>query len=648
MDQTEDRHGNPQAWNRASTGGQPSLRPLNTNGLKPLTPLNAAQPTPSRPMDAQPEPVWQPAQPLTAQPAQAGQGMQQPPAQPQTAQAFQGTPPQSLQPRPAWQPAQTHAAQPVSQQHAPAWQPAQPIPPMQPPAPRPAWQPDGPFAATPQAMPPQSAPAQPHAALQPATAQPVRRVLTQTISQQSPQARQSTALPTQPQSLNANPIAAYVPHTGTPYTGMPYAQPYPTADGQPGAYPPADAPETGRRRRVTAHRDYDPAAQTEAQSAYAYPTPAYTHGRENAPLPTRAPSDQPTHGEAPVPQSLTTPAQTGATAPAPGQSMVTSARVNPATLRGLTSFPAHGKAANAAYPPANTPRLAAQAAPAARSQAYTPGVNLISDEPNTPQTASTLQPARYAAQPASQPPRAAPRQAAAFDPQANNANPYQTPAYPQTGGYAAQGGQSGQDAYDFQDDDSARFAAVEQMPLAEPKPVPTYEPYTPKRKRKHPVRNGLLIALSVLAVALAVTYFTGVLTPLLANLFPARVSDGSVPSVFGQAPTAAVTGESGIAPASQVTAPQLRSASVDPQSATAPATLTFTLETNTATTAIRLLTQTNATIHTVAYGTPKGDGLVWQVTADMQEPYTGKVRVFLRDEAGQWSVGEQTCDIAVQ
>lgn len=198
---------------------------------------------------------------------------------------------------------------------------------------------------------------------------------------------------------------------------------------------------------------------------------------------------------------------------------------------------------------------------------------------------------------------------------------------------------------DAPDEDSARFARIEQAPLAEPATVPVSLTPPPRLKRKG---RGALIALAavlLLGAACAGLYYTGTLAKLYSALFPQAT--GGLPAVFGDTAGDAAGG-AGVAPAVQAGQPKLLAASVSPAEGKAPAELLFTLETNADTSSVRLLTEDNATIHTTAYSTPKGDGLSWAVTATFAEPYTGKVRVFLRDAAGLWSVGELTCDVAVR
>jgi len=207
------------------------------------------------------------------------------------------------------------------------------------------------------------------------------------------------------------------------------------------------------------------------------------------------------------------------------------------------------------------------------------------------------------------------------------------------------------EAPDALDDDSGRYEAITDTHMAEPMPVPTFGVPSTNGPKKHKKRRGLFVTLIVLMILGAVAfalYQSGLGAQLWHGVFPAATTGGSVPSIFGQSPAGDAQAGSTIAPATQVIAPELRSVKVDPASATAPAQLTFQIETNAATSAILLLTEANATLHTTAYGTPQGDGLLWQVVADMQTAYTGKVRVFLRDQAGSWSEGLITANVEVK
>lgn len=366
---------------------------------------------------------------------------------------------------------------------------------------------------------------------------PARRVWTQTVSQQNPQAA--------PRPVNADttPVAAFVPRS----------MPEPTLvrrEPQPGvAYPapangnaPSAIGETTRRRRMQAHFDREPeAVETDTATDSRYLTPAFSQGTQATPAELEAES-----------QSARQTAVYGAEAAATRHS--------------------HGMAA-------------APDAPHAPMAAYSPSQSTAREVP------------------------------------------------------------------DALDDDSGRYDAVSSTPLAEPMPVPTFG--VPniggprKHKKRHGLRNLLIVLIFLGAVAFAL-YQSGLGARLWQNVFPVATDGGSVPSIFGQSPAGATQAGATIAPATQMIAPELRGVKVDPTSATAPAQITFQIETNASTSAILLLTEGNATLHTTAYGTPQGDGLLWQVVADMETSYTGKVRVFLRDQAGSWSEGLITADVDVK
>ena len=205
---------------------------------------------------------------------------------------------------------------------------------------------------------------------------------------------------------------------------------------------------------------------------------------------------------------------------------------------------------------------------------------------------------------------------------------------------------------DILEDDSGRFEAIRDAKLAEPVAVPTYGSLRignkPRRKRRSlPIVLAILAVLAALATAL---FYTGVWDRMLQALAPDNAGQTGVPSVFERG---AVTGDAAqpqatIAPAASAVAAELRSAVVDPASSTAPAELTFTLTTNAETSSIRLLTEGGDLLHTTAYGTPQHDGQSWRVVAEVDKPYTGKVRIFLRDQAGTWTEASITCQVEVQ
>ncbi len=192
----------------------------------------------------------------------------------------------------------------------------------------------------------------------------------------------------------------------------------------------------------------------------------------------------------------------------------------------------------------------------------------------------------------------------------------------------------------------------EEAPPIPPPPVPAAsglysEPETPEKPKRK--RRAWLIVLLLLLAAAAALYVTGAYQTLLGYVGIETTGDsGSLPAVFGQSQSATQKVTATITPATSVAAAKLVSVSVTPEQTAAPATLIFTLETNTAATAVRLMTQYGEILHTTATSAPRGDGLTWQVTADFTQAYTGKVRVFLRDAGGTWSEAEGSSSVTVE
>ena len=198
-----------------------------------------------------------------------------------------------------------------------------------------------------------------------------------------------------------------------------------------------------------------------------------------------------------------------------------------------------------------------------------------------------------------------------------------------------------------QDDDLPPYPTMERKPM----PVPTADFSTPTSHR----REGVIVAICVAAVLLILgaLYFFGVLDGLAVKLgLPARgqtvaATSADMTSSFQTATDSAVDPAT-IVVASGVAKPELRSVKAEPAETTAPATVVFTLETNQGTSSVRLLTADGATLSATGTNALSGDGMTWSLTASIPKAYTGDVRVFLRDEAGEWSEAEQTCTIDVR
>ncbi|MEA4928475.1 MAG: hypothetical protein VB104_07340 [Candidatus Limiplasma sp.] len=234
----------------------------------------------------------------------------------------------------------------------------------------------------------------------------------------------------------------------------------------------------------------------------------------------------------------------------------------------------------------------------------------------------------------------APAQAAYLTPASAAAQPYPTAAAPAQTAYPAPA------ATDLLDDDSGRYEGVLSAKLAEPVPVPTADLRLPRRKRR--VWPAVLLTLTFVVGLAAALYYTG----LWEQLRQATVSSplfADIPAIFAGDQPKSATPMPALAPATQAPTVELRSASVEPAEGTAPVQLTFQVETNADASSIRLLTESGEALHiAAAYGNPKGDGVLWQITADFEAAYTGKVRFFLRDQTGTWVEGALTCDVAVR
>ncbi|MDD3214233.1 MAG: hypothetical protein PHY64_11195 [Eubacteriales bacterium] len=191
----------------------------------------------------------------------------------------------------------------------------------------------------------------------------------------------------------------------------------------------------------------------------------------------------------------------------------------------------------------------------------------------------------------------------------------------------------------------ARTYAVPQA-SAMPEEPDDRAPRTPR----HGSNRGKIMLLAVCVVlALALTaYFTGLFGRNGDTASQQNAVNAELPSVFESATGTPGGAAPTIAPAQASPAASLRSAAVTPAEAAVPATLTFTLETNAVTTAVRLMDDSDRLLHINATHSAQGDGLLWKITVDMESAYTGKVRVFLRDQAGTWTEGAEGCAVDVR
>ena len=603
MDPRQDGHANPLVWNHASTGAQPSMRPLDADSLKPLGTVPTMQ-RPSAPMGqplTNPAPINQPLTNPAPQPTPAWMPEARP-AMPRTARA--AVPPASAPepwintPAPQPAPAQTGLRQP---QPVPVWQPnpvaqanigGQSVP-----APAPVSRPP---------QPPQEA--------------PVRRILTQTVPRTAPleDAGENPAafLPANG-AKPAQAVAAYVPTSasGATETRFPYEN---------------DAASASSRDREA---------------------PRHRRARSQSPAPAMDGADEENEFEAGIDaarwtQEETSPPSAGPRAPI-ARGYAYPMPSSPQAQQPVSAPPPQGWAPHPAGQPPRDAQSPARLQPQEQSQPVSrdaAGLQPASPEPAPKPPAHPTQPGELQWQLPQTPAPVLPLSANWVSPTADeparstDAPSPKASAYPlpqMTGGFSS----------DALDEDSGRYDAVIHPPLAEPVPVPTFgrEPRARGKRRFGPWGIALLVIVLLAAGGYALIR-TGLLSRWTQSLFPSATTGDTVPAVFQQATTQQTT----ITPATQVDKVEQLSVSVEPQSAAVPASLVFTVRTNTAATAIRLLTESGTVIRTNASYFRQEDALVWQVSATIETAYTGKVRVFLRDAAGGWSEGGQDCQITVQ
>lgn len=669
MDGQGRRHGQAQTWNHASTGGASPMRPLDGSALRPLAPL-APMPSPAqgRPEGPQPGQASAPQQP------QGSAGAQPP---------FRGAPMQGA-PQPApWQGAQAAATPQYAgpmRQPQPGGMPSDTGAALQPP-----------FSGAPQPnygmQPPPYGSAVPQPRYQSAP-QPTGGMKPPQLYNASPQpqgyAQRATYQPTAAQPWQGAQAPAHTPNVAQPqpWQGdapqrMPALQPRqatqaasslpmppqadPASANQPPWLPDYIQPETlARRSQPQAN---GPSAIGQPPAPVAPQTATYLYATPSTATATDAPGNRSPAGAIYAQRETAAPARLE---PAPPQPQPRQAAA-PVAHRAAAPF-VPSAAESGTQDSARRRRVMARPAQAADSADEDIGWAQTPKAGHSTQTVANAaagvaaqasafygaQPEAYSAQSLaygvppethSMQPQAYEDPVGAYEGPAYEGPAYESPAYGAQAGWLPEGEPEALYPFaetDAPDEDSGRYPAAEQAPLAEPAVVPI--PYMPTAKRRRKGRGGLvaLAAVLLLGAAGAGLYYTGLLGKLYSMAFPQAT--GGLPAVFA----GGAAGDAGVTPAAQAGQPRLLAATVAPAEASAPAELVFTLQTNTDTSSVRLLTEDNATIHTTAYSTPKGDGLAWEVTATFTEPYTGKVRVFLRDAAGQWSVGETACDVAVR
>ncbi len=189
------------------------------------------------------------------------------------------------------------------------------------------------------------------------------------------------------------------------------------------------------------------------------------------------------------------------------------------------------------------------------------------------------------------------------------------------------------------------WAPVPPKELPEPMPVSTSEPEDrPQKRRRSGVVRWVFAGVVVVALAAAL-YQSGLWTQLTR---PAT-NEATVEGLATVAPTAEqiTAAAAATAEAAAEGAVALNGVSLALAEGTAPVTLVFTLKTNAAVSAVRLMSESGVMFPTTARSTPLDDGLKWTVSADFETAYSGRVRIFLCDQDGAWSEASQTCTVNV-
>lgn len=202
--------------------------------------------------------------------------------------------------------------------------------------------------------------------------------------------------------------------------------------------------------------------------------------------------------------------------------------------------------------------------------------------------------------------------------------------------------------------DGARVYAVPQATRSAA-PEEQAEDRQPDDREANQPRHGgwkkgryLLIAAAAALALLLVAYFVGPFGRGGDAVSPDATANAELPSVFEAATGTPGSTASTITPAQVEPAAEMLHATVAPAEAEAPATLVFTLETNAATTAVRLMDDNERILRVNTVRSAQGDGLLWKITAQMESAYTGTVRFFLRDSSGIWTEGDGTCAVSVR
>ncbi len=223
-------------------------------------------------------------------------------------------------------------------------------------------------------------------------------------------------------------------------------------------------------------------------------------------------------------------------------------------------------------------------------------------------------------------------------------------------------------------EDPIPYAPTPTQPLPTPQTVPTtaMPPVSEARADRGPSSFVMFLLTLTLLLSLGAVYFTGVADgvlssigiPTWADLSSHSQNSEGIPAIFTDSP--AQTGQQAAAvkagaqseepaqapftlsPASPLGVPKLEKAEVLPATAKSPTQLTFSLYTNTATKTVKLLKENNDPFLFTGSSAPVGDGLLWTLTVNFEEPFHGKVLISLRDEQKAWITSPISLDVDVQ
>ena len=199
------------------------------------------------------------------------------------------------------------------------------------------------------------------------------------------------------------------------------------------------------------------------------------------------------------------------------------------------------------------------------------------------------------------------------------------------------------------DDDEDEADAMPTDAMATPVPVPV-EPFALPPKKKRAWLWGMMVALVLLAAAALALWKTGALSSLLGLSLPP--APDFIPAIFPAAQTQTVAPS--VAPTDAIemaiseNAPLVDSLTADSFAASAPATITFRIHTNASAMDVKLLAADGSTPQVVGMDSAKDSaGVLWVVQLRFTKPYSDVIRVYARDQNGEWRNSDASCRIEI-